>query len=116
MKILILDDEQYRHDIYRKNLIGHSLTHVETARDCIRELNTNGPWDWCFLDHDLGGTTFAKSGPGTGYEVAEFLRDNNSLVPKNVIVHSLNPAGALNMISVIPGARHIPFAWNKVQV
>ena len=116
MKILILDDDLDRHANFKKRLIGHEVTHVETSQACIDKLKDNGPWDYCFLDHDLGGEVFVKSGKNTGYEVAEWLRDNQNKMPGNVIVHSLNPAGALNMISAIPNARHVPFAWTKVNI
>lgn len=114
MRVLILDDEQYRHVKFKQNLIGHEVVSVETAKDCIDQLENHGPWDWCFLDHDLGGKVFVRSGKGTGYEVAEWLRDNNHKLPLHVIVHSLNPAGALNMCSIIPNSKHLPFAWDKI--
>lgn len=117
IRILILDDDLGRHAQFRDRLNSHGIvgTHVETADECIKQLQKNGPWDVCFLDHDLGGQTFVHSGVGTGYEVASWIAANPKKCPRNVIVHSFNPSGAQNMLHVLPPqSRYIPGVWTVV--
>jgi CheY-like chemotaxis protein len=112
LKILILDDDEVRHQAFAKKLIGNLVEHVRTAEDTIYQLIHHGPWDMVFLDHDLGGQQMVESGQGTGYEVAKWLSENKEFLPGCVIIHSYNPAGAKNMLNIIPGSRWIPGIWN----
>jgi CheY-like chemotaxis protein len=116
MRILILDDDLSRHKHFKANLIGHELTHTETAQECIDQIANNELFDYIFLDHDLGGNVYVESGKNTGYEVAQYLANNPDKIPgkRKVLVHSLNPVGAKNMARIIPGAALYPFAWIKV--
>ena len=98
MKILFLDDSLDRHTTFDK-LFGddsNDITYVETAEEAISALCKRMPYDAIFLDHDLGGEYFVKSGDGTGYEVAEFISDNLDYKPI-IIIHSMNPSGGVNM-------------------
>jgi hypothetical protein len=110
MNILILEDSDKRINQFQKKLIGHSCTFTKTAQECIALLNSK-KWDVLFLDHDLGGKAFVKSGTGTGYEVALYLRTNLQKCPAEVIVHSVNPVGAKNICDTLEKAKHVPFAW-----
>jgi len=65
MKILILDDDPNRLYQFCVNLTGHDTTCVQTAEDCIEKISNNDPFDAIFLDHDLGGKTYVKSGKGS---------------------------------------------------
>ena len=112
-KVLILDDDEIRLECFKKNLIGHEVVCVTTAKETIDQL-ANDSWDYVFLDHDLGGQIYVQSGPGTGYEVAEWLRDNPDKKPKNIIIHSFNEPGRIKIQSVIPEAVICPGAWNKI--
>jgi CheY-like chemotaxis protein len=104
MKILVLDDSQSRLTTFRRNLIGAIVTCVEHSADCIKELETNGTWDYLFLDHDLDGQTYVPSGPGTGYEVALWLKNNPEKKPSKIILHTCNEQGALRMLEELPEA------------
>ena len=110
MKILILEDCQDRVSKFRQQLIGHEVTVTDQVLVCIEYLCSES-YDVLFLDHDLGGRSFVPSGPGTGYEVACWLEKNKKRRPGQIIIHSLNPAGAENMLKALPGAVRIPFAW-----
>ena len=81
------------------------VTSVNSAKDAL----SNRLFDSVFLDHDLGGVPFVDSGPGTGYEVAEFILEELDYLPPQIIIHSLNPAGSQNMQRVLPTSRIIPF-------
>jgi len=95
---------------FRKKLIGNDITWVMTAADAIEAL-ANNDWDVLFLDHDLGGEAYVKSGPGTGYEVAVWLERNPTRKPPQIFLHSLNTVGRDNMKGALLEAIHAPFAW-----
>jgi len=114
-KILILDDDDNRHEQFAKKYASENLVHVHTSTDAIDELKIN-KFDYVFLDHDLGGTIMSSSGPGTGYEVAEWIANNENGIPlKAVILHSLNPPGRKNMYNVLyskgVNVMESPFLW-----
>lgn len=112
-KVLILDDDVTRLETFKQKLIGRTVVCVMTAEDAIKELG-NETWDYVFLDHDLDGKIYVPSGPGTGYEVAEWIQKNPQKKPKNVIIHSFNEDGRKNMHNLIPDAVICPGAWNKI--
>lgn len=118
IKVLILDDMVVRHELFKQRLDSGQceITSVFTAQGCIDQLHNHGPWDWIFLDHDLGGEVHVPSGPGTGYEVAKFIQQNPDKAPKNIIVHSANGTGANNMMGLLHdlNAQWIPYAWTKI--
>jgi CheY-like chemotaxis protein len=101
---LFLDDDQNRHDAFRKMVPnGHQTVYVYTAEDAISELAKEA-FDVVFLDHDLGGKTFVPSdGPEpTGYTVAKWIQDNQDRVKiGQIIVHSFNQPGAQNIACAI---------------
>ena len=112
MKILILDDCEFRHAAFTEKFgkPGYELTHVRTAQEAINRLKAGG-FDVVFLDHDLGGQVFVASGAGTGYEVADWLAKNEAQKPAVVVIHTLNPAGQDAMKKALPDAALWPFAW-----
>lgn len=120
MKILILDDNVFRHKQFRQNhSLNNILTHTYTVKECIDALQKD-IYDCVCLDHDLGGEEMVKSGEGTGYEVAEWIakslpREN---LPSVIYLHSLNPNGRNNMQGVLNDAGifnvvQFPFLWSK---
>jgi CheY-like chemotaxis protein len=114
MRILVLDDSSERLKVFRQNLIGHIVDCVKTARDAIHMLATN-TYDAVMLDHDLGDKVMVPSGPGTGYEVAEWLSHNPDRQPRMIFIHSFNPAGAQRMKSVLANAVIAPGIWTKLR-
>ena len=120
MKILFLDDDNVRH-VQFKSVIQkdkHEIDYVYTSTACISKLKNNN-YDIIFLDHDLGGQIYVEETKGSGYEVALYIEnklDKKSL-PKNVIIHSFNPAGAERMFvsikKVISNTIMIPFMHNN---
>lgn len=113
MKILVLDDdpENDRLKAFRRMFIGHTVITVKFVKDCLYQLQNESPFDIVFLDHDLDGKTFVPSGPGTGYEVAEWLRDNPLKKPNRIVLHTFNKDGAARMMEVLPEAEYFPGAW-----
>jgi len=115
MRVLILDDDQKRLDIFKQKLIGRYVECYMTTGEIIRKLRDE-TWDYLFLDHDLGGKTYVQSGGAedTGWDVAVWLSNHVDRQPENIILHTFNPAGALNMKSLLPKALILPGAWNNL--
>ena len=115
MDILILEDDHVRQEIFLRNLADANAVIVETATDAIQRLSESR-WDYLFLDHDLGGTQLVESGPGTGYEVAEWLAENPTFQPPNIVIHSFNPGGAENIKRGLPNAVVAPGCWSSISL
>ena len=113
MNILILEDDHERHKQFKQNLIGALVNIAETVEEAKEFLTKNGTgyYDLLFLDHDLGGLTMQPSGPNTGFEVAQWLSQNQEYKPESILLHSLNEEGRKNMKSLLPEAIEAPFAW-----
>jgi len=113
MKIFILDDMVERQNTLLrllKDVINESVIFVADSRDtAIEILKNENDFDIMFLDHDLGGKVYVDSlDPNTGWWVAKYIADNN-IRSKQIIIHTLNYAGAKMMLYDLPGAKHIPF-------
>ena len=106
MRILILDDDPFRHKIYQKRYSQHEVKHAYTYGSFVRELNHGSPWDLIHLDHDLGdhvdgdvyvdgwGDKNFYTGRHAAQKICDLKRD---LFPTHVIIQSLNPEGAKSM-------------------
>jgi CheY-like chemotaxis protein len=108
MKVLFLDDDLNRHKQFKANFGDESntITYVETAEDAIKAL-TDSEFDSIFLDHDLGGQYYVDSTEDSGWGVAKWIADNLGYKPI-IILHSLNPAGAIRMYNVLKDAKFNP--------
>lgn len=104
--ILVLDDEQVRHNAFKaKFSTDNFLKSVTTAKAAIEELQTR-KWSIFFIDHDLGTKL-------SGYDVAKWIYNNKKHLPKTIIIHSMNPVGAKNIIGLLPQALYHPGIWLK---
>jgi CheY-like chemotaxis protein len=110
LRVLILEDNEERRKLFKRGLIGHEVSIVETAADAIQALN-DAVWEIAFFDHDLAQQAYMPSGSGTGYEVAEWLSKNKDRMPARVYVHSYNEKGRKNMLEVLPEAVEAKGAW-----
>lgn len=109
MRIFILEDNPDRMIKFRRELIGHTIDHAETTEQGT-SLVVAHKYDLLFLDHDLGGKEMVdSSNEDTGYQLAKFISSCSPNKDTFCVMHSCNPAGADNMISVIPHAIKIPF-------
>lgn len=113
MRILILDDLEERHRIYQSIYNGHDVTSVNTYSAFVDALQ-DSPWDLIHLDHDLGdfvtspdtwvdgwGSTREYTGLEAATRVCEL---DPELRPARVVVHSINPVGARNMMQTLTRA------------
>jgi CheY-like chemotaxis protein len=106
MRILVLDDNPQRLDLFRQALCrnGNVVLCVETAPEAINELRLQDKFDFIFLDHDLG--EFKHSGgycdipAGNGMQVVSYMvRElHESKRPDEVVVHSHNTDEATKMV------------------
>ena len=113
MKILVLDDMEERQKWFADKLPKYVdnpeifvAKDVDEAIKCFQEINE---FDIMFLDHDLGGRIYVDSNdPNTGYQVAKYMVENG-IKGKEIIIHTLNYAGAQNMMALLPDAKYVPF-------
>lgn len=105
LSILILDDDPARHAGFRKALAAHSLTHAWTSTEATSRLHgySGEPrFDVVMLDHDLG--EHGEESLGTGLDVArEVALASADRMPTVVVIHSVNPIGALKMQWAVEG-------------
>ncbi len=117
-KVLILEDDIERMKHFKRSLhpLYAEMTHVETAKECIKQMKEN-KFDWIFLDHDLGGETFVSTdNENTGSEVARWMSNNlNRFKDSEIIIHSYNAPAAKIMQGYIPSAAYWPGCWTKFQ-
>lgn len=109
MKILFLDDDEYRHSHAQRELIGHDVQHARTAAEALAHL-AKQDFEVAMLDHDLGGGQMLASNDASGYAVAEAIADRKVRRPDFVVVHSFNPAGAMRMVQSLT-AGMVPSVW-----
>ena len=107
MNILIVDDQQLRHDKFIKEYPDDNLFHVYNFDSAAQALDTQ-KFDMIMLDHDLGdySGTFADGTPGkelTGYEVALYLVRvvPESNWPEYVMIHTLNNVAAWSIKNLL---------------
>lgn len=116
VKILFLDDQPSRHDKVDADLGWDKVevVHVWTVDECIEALQTKGPFDRIYLDHDLnhyghktGKWSMIAGTYGdqelTGADVCSWMARNMQERPR-VIVHSWNHSGANRMVSILRDA------------
>jgi CheY-like chemotaxis protein len=122
MKILLLEDdpnrvEQFQQrvkELNERNNIKFELVHVETAKDCIDKLETD-KFKLVLLDHDLGGEVYVDTdNTNTGSEVARWMNKNpDKIKGVSIITHTFNPAGAKNIVALVPQCGYVPSIWTK---
>lgn len=109
MRILILDDEQSRHDVFRRVYAGEIVISCQNYADFTNELLYGSPFDLIHLDHDLGdeesGATCFVDGFGdtvafTGLHAVDLIYSlPEDKLPARVIVHSNNSVRAPMMVA-----------------
>lgn len=121
MKILFLDDAPWRHKLVRARMedvtmkaAGVEVVHVWTVDECVEALQSKGPFDHIYLDHDLNqyvnvhgrvskyAATYGEHNLD-GADVASWMARNMQERPR-VTVHSFNPDGARQMVDILKDA------------
>ncbi len=103
-KVLVLDDEQTRHDGFNKIFAQDQVTHAMDY-DGFAEALKSGPHDLVCLDHDLGSTADPDGNVvlnKTGLDAARALVAlPPQLRPKQVLVHSHNVIASMKMVDLL---------------
>ncbi len=111
MNILVLDDQQRRHDIFA--MLFKTAIHAYTIDDCINALEWENI-EVLFLDYDLKGNQRNDPKEETGWAVANWIKENPAKSPKKIIIHSLNPGGAQRIMDLDIGAEWKPAFWKDI--
>lgn len=108
-KVFVLEDSLERIVLFREFLQNKEVVYTDDVDIAIRELRRN-KFDLIFLDHDLNGKVFVDSTvEKTGFHVISCLKESIN-EETQVIVHSMNPEGASNMVRAHPfNVVHIPY-------
>lgn len=116
MRVLIFDDEKYRHVAFRKNFIGCTVDHAMTV-DQVQPLLKLQEYDAIFLDCDIMNDKLQ------GTDLTKWMVENKDLInwPKWIFIHSLNHVFAKDMhydlieANVPTVVVMHPWAWAKLQ-
>lgn len=105
IKVLILEDEIYRQEEFKKRCIENGIDFdiAASSVDAINYLNEEY-YDIIFLDHDLGGAD-------TGAIVARYILSNH--IKSKVIIHSMNPVGSAAMHLILTDSICFPMVWMR---
>lgn len=122
--IFVLEDMTPRILVFSLLSPPHSLKIAEDAPSAIAFLKEHGPLiEVVFLDHDLAQRVFVSSDDkNTGAEVARFMVSDDCTLSRSVsiIVHSLNPIGADNIMNVLdgqyPNLHRIPYDLVRARI
>lgn len=107
-KIFVLEDSKSRIDAFKKKFKNDDIYFFDEVKEAIEGFELLGPFDIILLDHDLDGKIFVNShSDNTGYQFAKYLSEKE--LNSQIIIHSMNPAGAKNMKSLLPQADVVPF-------
>ena len=92
MRILVLDDDQYRLAVFKMRFNNETVTLAKTANEAIIALASKAKFNCAFLDHDLG----PKSKDGLA--VARYITEmEHNKQPSLVVIHSHNHYRASEM-------------------
>lgn len=122
MRMLFLDDEQWRHDGQRvmqsHNYIIDSVYNADQAIAALKATH----YDLVSLDHDLQEDHYREDQPfgtGTGLEVARYIAANPTCCDR-VVVHSLNQVGGARMMAELHDAGiraiRLPFSFQGIPI
>lgn len=113
-RVFLLEDSEERIKWFRERV--QNLTIANTAEQAITILSLSPPFDYIFLDHDLGVLdTQGHCAQGDGMQVAKHIAGSGFL-GRNVVVHSWNAGAAQRMACVLEGCVVIPFGQFEIQV
>lgn len=106
MRILFLDDDLERHQLFRIHYGDFcQCTYVHSYDEAVAALQNNPAFAEAWLDHDLSdAAAIGKPKPGekTGTHVAEFIASMpDKTKPLKIIIHSFNPVGARRMHRIL---------------
>ena len=108
-RVFLLDDDDFRIKWFFERLT--SITIAKEAPDAVAILDSYPPFDFIFLDHDLGLFTGTE---GDGLQVAKHLAARG-FDGRNTFIHSTNQNGAAAMHGALPNATVVPFGQFEIE-
>jgi CheY-like chemotaxis protein len=105
-EIFILEDDLTRIEVFKKMWKDYAKFIIaESFEEAEQNFDYDKKYDCIFLDHDLGGRIFISSGEEETNSGANFCRylKNYQYKDVQIIIHSHNPIGALNMKAILDG-------------
>lgn len=112
MKILFVDDDDWRHNSMAGSCAAKNfdLTQAFTVNQAI-DLLKSQRFDWVYLDFDMNDHQYISKDQNGG-DVAIFLTTESlSNPPKGVVVHSHNEAGAESMMRTLKNRGFAVHRW-----
>jgi CheY-like chemotaxis protein len=108
-RAFLLDDDDFRIRWFIERLT--SITIAKEAPDAISILDSHPPFNFLFLDHDLGNFNGTE---GDGLQVARHLA-TQALTGAHIFIHSHNYAQAAAMHDVLTNATVVPFGQFELE-
>jgi hypothetical protein len=124
MNILILDDDEYRHEVFAGRYRDHWVVSVTSYRSFVDRLLSGAKWDLVHLDHDLGDLVegdkytdgWGESRDYTGMHAAlKICELTDDMLPARVVIQSVNPEGARSMLQTLT-RRGVQTTWEPFSV
>jgi hypothetical protein len=114
-RVFLLEDSLERIGWFQKRI--ENLTVTNTADEAIAVLAFTQPFDFLFLDHDLGEIESGgyNESAGNGEHVADHLAGTGFL-GERAVIHSWNPSGAMKMKNLLNNAMAIPFGVFDIEL
>ena len=122
--VFLLDDDRRRHRWFEKRFEGDEIAIAETVGEA-RELLEENSYDAIFLDHDLLPHHYESDSHGdaanTGYAIAEFLTEKNTLQrAATIVVHTRNSDAGIKMVEKLResggNAEYVPFPLLDIKI
>lgn len=124
MRVLILDDDNERHEAFASYFKGHDVTHAIRFSDFCVKLKGE-KFDLIHLDHDLADFCPENKDHDGMYGVREWTGADaawmiacdlpESKWPDRVVIHSWNPDGAQRMRQILQDRTSIPVTYEPFQ-
>jgi CheY-like chemotaxis protein len=123
INVFLLDDDERRHQWFRKRFKGDYLEIAEDVAGALDKLQ-HGLYDAIFLDHDLLPEHYkssARDDERTGFAVAKWLAENPTTQRASyIIVHTRNADGAIRMVEILRDsgrdAEYVPFPFLEYKI
>ena len=122
MQILILDDDQNRLDIFKRNLEvrlnAYDNIYVTTASEAMLCLDLHPDFSYIFLDHDLGGLEMEWNPDNCGMNVVDYIIRIGYNKGTSIVIHSWNIPRGQEMTQKLQAAGysviHQPGVWHNI--
>jgi len=107
MNILIVDDDQKRIDWFFSRFEKHKIAPAKTVEG-VKGMIEWDDYDVAFFDHDLGEG-------GDMIELVRWIIAEGHLKNTKIVVHSMNPVGASNIVAELTrsGLNAIAFPYSR---